>query len=1423
MYKAAVLLAASLALSCSCFSQSAIFSFDSGNAAPGGSVILNVSLSSPAGSGPAALGWTVGYPAASIASVAATAGPSAVAGGKSVSCASSAGLYTCLVSGMNQNAMANGVIASLAFVLTPAAATMPISLSNTIGAMGDGTSLAVTPAGGTITVTAAAQPNLSTLNCSPASVTGGNSSTCTVGISMAAPAGGAVVSLSSNNSAATVPASVTIPAGAMSAPFTASTIPVAANQSVTIAAGYGGASLTTSLAVTPVVTAATGLQCNLPGGTSFIPSLSSAVCTITLASPAIASQPVALSSSAAYLTVPASVIVPAGAVSANFTINAGAITTGMNATITAATGGVSKTLTLSVFVAVSSVQCNSATLSAGSSATCTVTLGQTELTDSPVALSTNSAALTVPHMIVVPAGAISSTFTASAAANAAYQMVSLTAMRSGYAQNFSIAVGVAAVSFGVSCTPQILVGGSGSTCTVTLAGAAPAAGASVSLSSNNAVLSVPASVTIAPGTASATVTASSTPVAATQSAILTASYGGGLQTAALTVTPPVLSKIQCVPVSVLGGSNSTCTVTLSGTAPAGGASVSLSANNPAVSVPGTVSVPAGASSVTVSVSTTSVAATQAATITASYAGALQTALLTVMPATLSSIRCVPASVSGGSSSTCTATLLGTAPAGGASVSLSANNPAVSVPGAVSVPAGASSVTVSVSTTSVATTQSATITASYAGVLQTASLSVQPPTISSHRCAPATVLGGSSSTCTVTLSGAAPTGGSVVSLSSINSAVTVPASLTIPGGVASATFSASTIPVAVSQSAAVTASFSGASQTALVAVVPAIPVTGLQCNLPGGTSFIPSLSSAVCTITLASPALASQPVALSSSAAYLTVPASVIVPAGAVSANFTINAGAITTGMNATITATTGGVSKALTLSVFVAVSSVQCSPATLPAVLPPAVASTTCTVTLGQTELTASPVALSTNSAALTVPHMIVVPAGAISSTFAATVAPNAPKQQVTITASRTTYSVSFLVTIGTTSALTASAQISAVTCGSSNLTAGGSASCGVELTEPARIPTRIRLSADDAQMNLPTVVEVQPGNSRANFVLKARPEHRDSVATILAAADQSALSLRVPVTGIRPLSLSCSPKLVQAGGTVTCELRLNSSDVEDPVSLDLSSSEASLKLPSSVATRPRQSTLSFQAVTDQAAASQPVSIRAAFGAHTAQDDITVQAGPAPLLKVPGRLAVRSGSQLSFEVTASSSSGLPLRLSSGVLPEGAAFDPDTSRFTWTPADSQRHQWDLVFTATDLNNASASAHAIVDVDLGQQPVIRTVVNAATGSSELVCAPGSLASIHGRWLSAGTASDPIGRQFGAFRDEGPYQRRVRPVGVCLSGAGELRLPRGIFRIRSGSDGCWGTRGERGGPLADAACGSWDLHRRRIGTRPGGNCDR
>jgi len=120
-------------------------------------------------------------------------------------------------------------------------------------------------------------------------------------------------------------------------------------------------------------------------------------------------------------------------------------------------------------------------------------------------------------------------------------------------------------------------------------------------------------------------------VSASTPVTLSASYGGGTRTATLTVIPPVVSSLTLNPTTVTGGlQNSTGTVTLNGPAPAGGALVALSSNNPSVaSVPTSVTVPAGATTATFTVNTSVVVFSQSVTITASYQSSSRSATLTV--------------------------------------------------------------------------------------------------------------------------------------------------------------------------------------------------------------------------------------------------------------------------------------------------------------------------------------------------------------------------------------------------------------------------------------------------------------------------------------------------------------------------------------------------------------------------------------------------------------------------------------------------------------------------------------------------------------------------------------------------------------------------------------------------------------------------
>jgi len=406
-------------------------------------------------------------------------------------------------------------------------------------------------------------------------------------------------------------------------------------------------------------------------------------------------------------------------------------------------------------------------------------------------------------------------------------------------------------------------GGSPSPGSVTLSAPAPSGGALVSLSSSNtAVATVPASVTIPAGATSVTFTVTSLPVTVPTPVTISVSYAGATQTASLMVTPatpppPTLSSLTLNPTSVNGGSPFTGSVTLSGPAPGGGALVSLASANTAVAtVPASVTIPAGASTATFTGTTLAVTASTPVTISVSYAGVTQTASLTVTPPpTLTSLALNPTSVNGGSPSTGNVTLSGPAPNGGALVSLSSSNTAVAtVLANVTIPAGATSLTFTVTTLAVTASTPITISASYAGVTKTASLIVTPqppsgPTLTSLTLNPTSVNGGSPSTGSVTLSGPAPTAGAIVSLSSSDTtAATVPASVTVPAGATSLTFTVPTLAVTASTPVNISASYAGVTHTASLVVAPTPPpgtpagtytltITGKSGNLTHNTTVI----------------------------------------------------------------------------------------------------------------------------------------------------------------------------------------------------------------------------------------------------------------------------------------------------------------------------------------------------------------------------------------------------------------------------------------------------------------------------------------------------------------------------------------------------------------------------------------------------------
>ena len=170
--------------------------------------------------------------------------------------------------------------------------------------------------------------------------------------------------------------------------------------------------------------------------------------------------------------------------------------------------------------------------------------------------------------------------------------------------------------------------------------------------------------------------------------------------------------------------------------------------------------------------------------------------------------------------------------------------------------------------------------------------------------------------------------------------------------------------------------------------------------------------------------------------------------------------------------------------------------------------------------------------------------------------------------------------------------------------------------------------------------------------------------------------------------------------------------------------------------TRPRQSSLTFQAFVERDAKQQSASISASLNGSQAQETILVMPASGPVLRVPARQIAQFGEPLSFMASAVDPDGLPVQLAMAGAPAGASFDPASGRFEWTPDKSQTGKHQVTFTAANAMGQTSTAQTTIEVDAGTP--------ALTPSQELACSANAAARLTGKWLAApGSAlSDPTG---------------------------------------------------------------------------------
>jgi uncharacterized protein (TIGR03437 family) len=316
--------------------------------------------------------------------------------------------------------------------------------------------------------------------------------------------------------------------------------------------------------------------------------------------------------------------------------------------------------------------------------------------------------------------------------------------------------------------------------------------------------------------------------------------------AVIAQTPPAtISGLACLPATLGPSSSATCTITLSSAAPAGGSAVAVSASSGLVTVPPTVTVAPGAASALFSATAGSILTDSTATLTATLNGSAATANLSlVAPIVVTSLACTPSTVTAGSVSNCMAALSKQAPSGGSAVALSSSAPSVIVPASASAQTGASSASFVATIGSISGT--VTLTASMNGSsVSTALLASAPIQVSALQCAPASLGPNMTTTCAVSLSQAAPDGGTVVAISATSAILKVPSSLTIGAGTATASFAAAAGAFSADTTASISASLNGgtasASVTMLYRLVSMTFQTGLQGYKGGQDNMISSAS------------------------------------------------------------------------------------------------------------------------------------------------------------------------------------------------------------------------------------------------------------------------------------------------------------------------------------------------------------------------------------------------------------------------------------------------------------------------------------------------------------------------------------------------------------------------------------------------------
>ena len=450
---------------------------------------------------------------------------------------------------------------------------------------------------------------------------------------------------------------------------------------------------------------------------------------------------------------------------------------------------------LGISQTVKSLTFPSASVSGGSTLWGTVTLSAAAgVGGKTVSLNSSSGAASVAGDITVPSGKTSTTFGVTTIPVATNITATIKASIGSNSKTTKIVV-TAPVLTSINLTPTAVAGGNPITGTVSISSPAPSAQVKVILSASSALWGGPKSVSIGPGAEQATFLFAPSQVTTAKTMKVTATTGGKSVSASFTVNPTSIKSLALNPTSLVGGQQSMGTVMLDGPAPSAGVKVALASNQALATVPASVFVSPGLTAASFAIATQAVTTQTPITITAKQGPNSLSSTLTLTLPSISNFSLKSTSLIGGASTTGTVVLNSNAPTAGLTIGLASNQSSVTVPNSLYITGGNNIGTFTISTSASGSSVAAKITATLGATSVTDVLSVNAPSIQTLTLSPTSIIGGNSGSGTITLNTPAPQSGFLVALSSDQTYLTVPQSVTIAAGATSATFSYSTKTVA----------------------------------------------------------------------------------------------------------------------------------------------------------------------------------------------------------------------------------------------------------------------------------------------------------------------------------------------------------------------------------------------------------------------------------------------------------------------------------------------------------------------------------------------------------------------------------------------------------------------------------------------------